>query len=78
MKIEGYDWLMSFLRINPQPSTRQSEGLSVDRSNGMKQEAVGYFFQILSPTFEENNFFTKFGNIHNMDETNCRLNNVPG
>lgn len=74
----GYDWLQSFLRRNPELSVRQSQGLSVARSEGMNREAVSEFFKLLSNTFEENQFFTKPGHVYNMDETGCQLNNVAG
>lgn len=34
----GYDWMMSFLERNPEISLRQSQGLSVNRGQGLSRE----------------------------------------
>ena len=77
-KRQGYEWLNSFLRRNQEIRIRNAEGLSLARAEGMSKEEVCSFFNILKDVFDENNFYSKPGNIFNLDETGCQLNNEPG
>lgn len=77
-QMAGYDWLNSFFKRNPELTIRQAEGLSVARANGMNREEVTRFFDLLNNVFEDNQLFSSPGNIFNMDETGCQLNNSCG
>lgn len=74
----GYECLNSFFRRNQEVRIRSAEGLSLARAEGMSKEEVNSFFNILKDAFDENDFYSKPGNIFNIDETGCHLNNEPG
>lgn len=76
--LAGYEWLNSFLRRNQELRIRSAEGLSLARAEGMSKKEVNSFFNILKDAFDENDFYNKPGNIFNIDETGCHLNNEPG
>lgn len=77
-RMAGYDWLSSFLRRNNELSVRQSQGISLVRSEGMNREEANAFFNLLSDVYTEFNFFDHPENIFNMDETGYQLNNEAG
>lgn len=74
----GYDWLNSFLRRNKELSVRQSQGLSLARSEGMNREESIKFFNLLTECYTDYSMFTRPENIFNMDETGFQLNNEAG
>lgn len=74
----GYDWMMSFLERNPEISLRQSQGLSVNRGQGLSREEVKGFFDLLEKIMTEHRLFDKPANIFNMDESGIQIINKAG
>ncbi|KAL0829682.1 hypothetical protein ABMA28_003187 [Loxostege sticticalis] len=74
----GYVWLKSFLKRNPEISTRKSEGVSLARCEALNRDEVNAYYDILYGLLEEHELFDKPSHIFNMDESGFQLNNRPG
>lgn len=74
----GYVWLQSFLKRNPEISTRKAEGVSLARCQALNREDVDAYYDMLHNILEKYELFDKPSHIFNMDESGLQLNNRPG
>ncbi|KAJ8892164.1 hypothetical protein PR048_004744 [Dryococelus australis] len=74
----GYDWLLPFLSRHPDISVRKSEGVSLERVQGMDRNEVGRYFSLLKNIVEENYLINKPSVLFSKDETGLQLINRPG
>ncbi|KAI4462015.1 hypothetical protein MML48_5g00018725 [Holotrichia oblita] len=72
----GYDWMQMFLKRSPDIRLRQSEGVSLARSQALNR--VDAYFQLLKQVLTDNDLMGKANCIFNMDESGMQLNNRPG
>lgn len=77
-QMAGYVWLESFMRRNKDLAIRESQGLSLARSEGMNRSEVTSFFNILTDVFTQYDMLNTPGKIFNMDETGYQINNEAG
>jgi hypothetical protein len=57
---------------------RKTEGISLERAQGMNKIETHKYFDLLQKTVLENYFGKKPGHIFNSGETGLQLNNNPG
>lgn len=74
-KMAGEDWFHRFILRNKNITIRKPEGLSRARINGMQEEKVKHFYEVLQKVIEDNNLQGRPECIYNQDETGLPLNN---
>jgi len=73
----GKDWLSGFLKINEDIALKESEGLSREREQTLKNNAVDdFFFSFMRNLFAALNIRDEPHVIFSIDETRFSFNNV--
>lgn len=71
MNMAGRDWLVGFLKRNPQLAIRKPESTSAARAAGFNKVNVSNYFQLLGKLYDDNKYT---GNrIYNCDETGISI-----
>lgn len=76
-KMAGEDWFHRFMLRNHNVIIRKPEGLSKARINGMQEEKVKRFYEVLQQVIDDNNLQGKPECIYNQDEIGLPLSNRP-